>query len=187
MAVVSLANTSANLSGKTAVLAEADQTITGLQSFNRGTGSPFAVNTGAAKVDNLDADKLDGLDGAQYAKLPVWVGFTPVIGAAGGGTAALNTNNGTTYLVQGKLLIIQFYISLTITGNVNNVTLQLPAGYVSSALGYSATPFYLAVVGAGLAQTTPGSTVINLYRDSATAYWPIGGSVVAGTLSIPLA
>jgi hypothetical protein len=40
---------------------------TGLVTFNRGTSAPFAVsNTSAAKVANLDADKLDGQDGSYY-------------------------------------------------------------------------------------------------------------------------
>ncbi len=63
---VALANTTVNLSGKTAVLAEADQSITGLQTFARGASAPFAVPAGAAKVANLDADKLDGYDSAAF-------------------------------------------------------------------------------------------------------------------------
>ena len=36
------------------------ETVTGLWSFSRSTNPPFAVNSGAANVANLDADKLDG-------------------------------------------------------------------------------------------------------------------------------
>jgi hypothetical protein len=95
---VALANTSTNLSGKTAVLAEVDQTITGLQTFSRAVGQPpFAVGPGAGGVTvaNLraesavsaggadyatsagNADNLDGVDGALYARktdLPYVVG-----------------------------------------------------------------------------------------------------------------
>lgn len=56
------ANTTAQLSGKTLVTAEGDWTITGLHSYSRGASAPFAVNSGAAKVSNLDADLLDGQD-----------------------------------------------------------------------------------------------------------------------------
>lgn len=56
------ANTTAQLSGKTLVTAEGDWTITGLHSYSRGASAPFAVNSGAAVVTNLDADKLDGQD-----------------------------------------------------------------------------------------------------------------------------
>ena len=44
------------------------QTITGLLTFERGTGAPFAVdNTAAAVVANLDADKLDGSHASAFA------------------------------------------------------------------------------------------------------------------------
>lgn len=42
---------------------------TGLINFNRGSSAPFAVNSGAAVVPNLDADKLDGLDVAGVVAL----------------------------------------------------------------------------------------------------------------------
>lgn len=64
---VTVTNTDAGLSGKTLDLLESDQTITGLKTFNRGASAPFAVPVGAAVVTNLDADKLDGQDGAYYA------------------------------------------------------------------------------------------------------------------------
>lgn len=44
-------------------------TFTGLQTFNRGAAAPFAVDAASLKVANLDADKLDGVDGAAYATL----------------------------------------------------------------------------------------------------------------------
>lgn len=67
---VAVSNTSAALSGKELTVNNADGTITALHTFNRGSGSaPFAVNAGAAAVSNLDADKLDGSEGAEYAKL----------------------------------------------------------------------------------------------------------------------
>jgi hypothetical protein len=53
-------NTDADLDGKTLVVAENPQTITGLQTFSRSTNPPFAVNAGAAKVANLNADQVDG-------------------------------------------------------------------------------------------------------------------------------
>jgi hypothetical protein len=36
------------------------ETVTGLWSFSRSTSAPFGVNSGAAAVTNLDADKVDG-------------------------------------------------------------------------------------------------------------------------------
>lgn len=63
---VSVLNTSASLSGKTLAKLEDSQTFTGLKSFDLGASAPFAVLSGAAKVDNLDADKLDGEEGSAY-------------------------------------------------------------------------------------------------------------------------
>jgi len=50
-----------------AVLAAA-RTITGLWTFSRGAGAPFAVASGAAKVAYLDADKLDGYDSLDFPR-----------------------------------------------------------------------------------------------------------------------
>ena len=67
MADIQVANTDANLSGNTLLTEENAYTITGLHTYNRSTNPPFAVVSGAAKVDNLDADKLDGQTGTYYA------------------------------------------------------------------------------------------------------------------------
>lgn len=66
---VTIANTTANVTGKTVLLAERDFTVTGAYSFNRSPSAPFIVQAGSASVANLDADKLDGLDSLQFAKL----------------------------------------------------------------------------------------------------------------------
>lgn len=63
MATVAIANTTANISGKTVTLAERDHTITGSWTFDRDPSAPFAVSAGSAVATNLDADKLDGLHG----------------------------------------------------------------------------------------------------------------------------
>ena len=41
-------------------------TQTGLITFDRDPSAPFAVSSGSAKVSNLDADKLDGLDSTAF-------------------------------------------------------------------------------------------------------------------------
>lgn len=65
-------------------------TQTGLITFDRDPSAPFAVTSGSAKVANLDADLLDGLDGSAYHKLNVasagsllFVDATHDIGASG--------------------------------------------------------------------------------------------------------
>lgn len=74
MSTINVLNTSTDLSGKTIVTAEGDRTITGLLSYSRSGSSPFAVNSGAAAVANLDADKLDG----QHAPAGTIVGTSDV-------------------------------------------------------------------------------------------------------------
>lgn len=73
----SVANSPADLAGKILMVADSATartvtnafTFTGLQTFNRGAAAPFAINAASLKVSNLDADKLDGVDGAAYATL----------------------------------------------------------------------------------------------------------------------
>ena len=67
MADIQVTNTDSDLSGNTLLTEERPYTITGLHTYNRGSSPPFAVASGAAKVDNLDADKLDGQTGTYYA------------------------------------------------------------------------------------------------------------------------
>lgn len=60
MANVTVANTSANVSGKTLLTAENSYTVAGLYTFSRSPSAPFAVQASSANVTNLDADLLDG-------------------------------------------------------------------------------------------------------------------------------
>jgi hypothetical protein len=63
---ISVANSSAQLTGKTLVTLEDEQNITSLKRFNRSPSAPFEVQSGSAAVANLDADKLDGQQGSDY-------------------------------------------------------------------------------------------------------------------------
>jgi hypothetical protein len=66
---ISVLNTDAGLSGTTLLNAESTQTITGSKTFDRDPSAPFTVTSGSAVVTNLDADKLDGVEGAGYADI----------------------------------------------------------------------------------------------------------------------
>ena len=66
---VSVLNTDAGLSGKTLLLAESAQTITAEKTFDLDPNAPFAVSSGSAVVLNLDADKVDGIEGTAMAQL----------------------------------------------------------------------------------------------------------------------
>lgn len=70
---VQVANTSSNLSGKTVMAAENAETVTGLKTFDRDPAAPFAVTASSASVANLDADKVDGLNAAE------WQSYSPTL------------------------------------------------------------------------------------------------------------
>jgi hypothetical protein len=68
MSDVAVTNTTSAISGKTVILAESDQTVTGLHTFDRDPSAPFAVSTSSAVVTNLDADKLDGYEATAFPR-----------------------------------------------------------------------------------------------------------------------
>lgn len=88
---VTVANTDAQLSGKTLVATDANQTIDGLKTFDRGTSAPFAVVSGAAKVSNLDADKLDGETAADFHNATLLDAGTVPTARLGSGSASATT------------------------------------------------------------------------------------------------
>ena len=69
MADIQVANTDADLSGNTVVTEENAYTITGLHTFSRSTNAPFACISGAAYVQYLDADKVDGVEAAALLRV----------------------------------------------------------------------------------------------------------------------
>lgn len=76
MADIQVTNTDADLSDNTLLTEENAYTITGLHTFSRSTSAPFAVNSGAAVVANLDADKLDGIEATGFVKANGTVALT---------------------------------------------------------------------------------------------------------------
>ena len=88
---VSVLNTTSSLSGKTLAKLEDSQTFTGAKTFDRGASAPFICVSGAAKVDYLDADKLDGETGADYHAAANLTGQVAIAnGGTGAATAAAN-------------------------------------------------------------------------------------------------
>jgi hypothetical protein len=63
---IKVANSAEQLEGKTVLTAEDYQAVTGQKTFNRAPSPPFEVQSGSGTVANLDADKLDGEEGAAY-------------------------------------------------------------------------------------------------------------------------
>lgn len=60
---ITVLNTDAGLTGKTIGDLESTQTVTGQKTFDRDPSAPFVVTSGSAVVANLDADKVDGIEG----------------------------------------------------------------------------------------------------------------------------
>ncbi len=116
MADIQVTNTDSDLSGHTLLTEERPYTITGLHTYNRGSSPPFAVASGAAKVDNLDADKLDGQTGTYYLAA---ANATGTLSVAQGGT-------GATSLTDGGLLLGSGTGALTALGVAANG--QIPIG-----------------------------------------------------------
>ena len=98
MADIQVANTDADLSNNTLLTEENAYTITGLHTFSRSTNAPFAVNSGAAVVANLDADKLDGQEGSYYLAA---ANVTGTLSVGSGGTGATSLTDGGVLLGSG--------------------------------------------------------------------------------------
>lgn len=67
-AQTNIANNAAEMAGKIVMLADGttSRTVTNLFTFDRDPSPPFAVSSGSAKVSNLDADLLDGVDSTGF-------------------------------------------------------------------------------------------------------------------------
>jgi hypothetical protein len=87
MTDVSLLNTTSQLSGKTVVTREGDWIVTGNWTFDNDPGAPFLVSSSSAVVTNLDADLLDGIQGAAYLRSDTADAMTGVL-TMGDSTAA---------------------------------------------------------------------------------------------------
>jgi hypothetical protein len=63
---INVANSAAQLAGKTLLTREDTVEIIGAWNFATAPAAPFTVEDGSAKVDHLNADLLDGEEGAAY-------------------------------------------------------------------------------------------------------------------------
>lgn len=104
---VSVLNTTAGLSGKTLALLEGSQTFTGQKTFDVGASAPFVVVSGAAKVSNLDADKLDGAEGTAYHDAAQLTGLTPAASVFVEQTSSLTGTNNDVAPSAGPFIVIR--------------------------------------------------------------------------------
>ena len=147
---VTIANTDAQLSGKTLLTADANQTITGLKTYDRGVSAPLAIVSGAAKVSNLDADKLDGEEGTAFHDASLLTGTIAAI--SGVNVTNLNASNlasGTAATARGGTGLSSYAIGdlLYASGTTTLAKLAdvatgqvLVSGGVTTAPAYSASP-----------------------------------------------
>lgn len=164
-------NTSAGLTGKTLDTLESDQTVSGLKTFSRGAGAPFAVNSGAASVANLDADKLDGQEGSYYDP-GAWTAvahnaanFT----ASGSMTWTVASGDQTTlaYVKRGKTLTVAFTIVTSTVGGTasNTLKITIPGSMVAARQIWN--PVYLVDNNSrttGVATVSAAGTTIDIFR-----------------------
>jgi hypothetical protein len=173
---VSVTNTDAQVSGKTLVIAENAQTVSGLQTFDRDPSAPFAVSSNSAVVTNLDADKVDGAD---YA-VSTW---TPTIGGSGGQSGQVYTTQAGFYERIGKKVQVHGRVTLSTLGTVSGAVhiKGLPLTSDSTASSYG-----IAVI--GLWQNMTSSFVwIGGYVDVNATSIILQGRTSAGTSSVTLA
>lgn len=111
---VTVANTTASLSGKTLLKAEDSQTITGQKTFDVGAAAPFVCVSGSAKVDHLDADKLDGAEGSAYHDAAQLTGtYAALDGSAITSLAASNLSSGNVPAARNTKTLITTPVDLT--------------------------------------------------------------------------
>lgn len=155
---VTVANTDAQLSGKTLVTTGANQTIDGLKTYDRGTSAPFAVVSGAAVVPNLDADKLDGSELSALAILASANAFTDTTDATSISTGALKTAGGlsiTKALWVGGLANIAGAVTLQSTLAVTGA-----ATFTGDVLTVAQTDYYASSTITGWSSLTAGRRYI---------------------------
>lgn len=179
-------NSDADLSGKTLVVSENNSTQTGLITFTRNPSPPFAVSAASAVVPNLDADKLDGLDGSAYLQdteaLAVTKAYVAGDYTSDVGTVTVDAGdlNGSTYVKLNRWMHWSVSIS---TASIAVATPQylkiaLPAGVqvdkrTEGTFVYSNNG---GAQGTGLWVAIPGETFVRLYRDVASTVWAISAN-----------
>ena len=164
MADIQVTNTDDDLSGNTLLTEEEAYTITGLHTYNRGSSPPFAVASGAAKVDNLDADKLDGVEGAEFLKRDGTVALT-TNWDAGGYEIRSNTFESDVATGTAPLTIA----STTLVTNLNADILDGQQGSYYLAAANATGTLSVAQGGTGATSLTDGGLLLGSGTGALTA------------------
>lgn len=160
IAQTTVTNTAASLAGKTLVTLQDSQVITGAITFDRDPSAPFVVTSGSAKVSNLNADTLDGIDGASFflTSAAAVQSYTPTWTNSGTANSLGNGTIAGTYIQIGKFVsfrIIFTYGSTTTSGNgvwVFSVPVTaVGSGPAAGGIGLVATDVSASAIYAGAA------------------------------------
>lgn len=165
MANTTLLNTNADLASKTVVTRENAYTITGLHTFDRDPSAPFAVTASSAVVSNLDADKLDGQEGAYYGA--DWATEAFAAGnftATGGGTWTVASGDQAVYRIRKINKTLDVHLDLnttTVAGTVSALNITIPYT-ANTATGFPCLVFdnSSSVASLGWAQVSASGTTI---------------------------
>ena len=177
MADIQVANTDADLTDNTLITEENAYTITGLHTYSRSTNAPFAVNSGAAVVANLDADKLDGQEGSYYLAA---ANVTGTLAVGSGGTGATSLTDGGVLLGSGTSAITATAVLgdgeiLIGDGSGDPATLDVGSSSAITVLGTVATGTWqgtdvgVAYGGTGVSTLTDGGVLLGSGSSAITA------------------
>ena len=168
MESITVVNANTDLSGNTLITEENAYTITGLHTFSRSTNAPFAVNSGAAVVANLDADKLDGQQGSHYLDP---ANLSSAVAVNKGGTGATSLTDGGVLLGSGTSAITATAVLgdgviLIGDGSGDPTTLDVGSSTAITTLGTIATGVWegtdvgVAHGGTGVSTLTDGGVLL---------------------------
>ena len=173
MADIQVTNTDADLSDNTLLTEENAYTITGLHTFSRSTNAPFAVNSGAAVVANLDADKLDGIEATGFVKANGTVALTADWDAGGyeirAQTLEADVSTGTAPLT---------IASTTKVANLNADKLDDQEGSYYLAAGNVTGTLAVGSGGTGATSLTDGGVLLGSGTGAITATAVLGDGVI---------
>ena len=173
MADIQVTNTDADLSDNTLLAEENAYTITGLHTFSRSTNAPFAVNSGAAVVANLDADKLDGIEATGFVKANGSVALTADWDAGGyeirAQTLEADVSTGTAPLT---------IASTTKVANLNVDKLDDQEGSYYLAAGNFTGTLAVGNGGTGATSLTDGGVLLGSGTGAITATAVLGDGVI---------
>lgn len=169
---VNIANNAAEMSGKIVMLADGatPRTVTNTFTFDLDPLAPFAVSSGSAKVTNLDADTLDGIDSSRFGWSTITTtstgtqhNFAP--GITTGRNTLIRLSNATTLQITGIAGGVDGQHLILVANGAGLVTLHNQNA--SSSNGNRLENF----IQAGGTPLAPASGTAHYIYDGTSAHW----------------